>query len=90
MAALMELGYHAERALPYCDGESPIDVLVEALSMEADDEEDAASASASALAIAAEAAPGASPGALAAGASGMTPIKRKEARSRFFGAFRTT
>ena len=38
LAALMELGFHAEQALPYCDGRSSIEVLVEALALEAQQE----------------------------------------------------
>ena len=29
--ALMELGFHAEQALPHCDGTSSIEALVETL-----------------------------------------------------------
>ena len=38
LAALMELGIHAEQALPCCDGRSSIEVLVEALALEAQQE----------------------------------------------------
>ena len=33
LAALMELGFHAEQALPLCDGVSPIEELVERLTL---------------------------------------------------------
>ena len=36
LAALMELGFHAEMAAPYCDGVSPIEDIVEQLSMDLD------------------------------------------------------
>ena len=29
LAALMEMGYHAEQAAPFCDGETPLELLVE-------------------------------------------------------------
>jgi hypothetical protein len=36
LAALMELGYHAEEALPFCDGVASIEELVERLSLASD------------------------------------------------------
>ena len=36
LKVLMEMGYHAERAFPHCDGFSPVDAIVATLCLEDD------------------------------------------------------